>query len=117
VREYKQLFNNTLPTTAAPTPIATPSPRCCPGLPAHAEGSTKISVKTDAIIMMIKFLFFIFYISFSKLLEVIPKLGFSVEIKARPNQPAGILQYVEGLRRRLNADTCPPPEDRTKRLF
>jgi hypothetical protein len=33
------------------------------------------------------------------------------------DQPAGILKYVEDLRRGLNADTCPPPADRTKRLF
>jgi hypothetical protein len=27
------------------------------------------------------------------------------------------LKYVEDLRRGPNADTCPPPADRTKRLF
>jgi hypothetical protein len=32
-------------------------------------------------------------------------------------QPGGILKYVEDLRRGLNADTCPPPVDRAKRLF
>ncbi|MGA7144189.1 MAG: hypothetical protein WBY47_06755, partial [Desulfobacterales bacterium] len=59
-------------------------------------------------------------------IEAISKLGFSVEIKAGPriNPPrlmtgssTGILKYVEDLRRGLNADTCPPPADRTKRLF
>jgi hypothetical protein len=39
------------------------------------------------------------------LLEVILKLGFSFEIKARLRiNPAGILKYVEDLRRGLNAD-------------
>jgi hypothetical protein len=61
-----------------------------------------------------------------KNIEVISKLGFSFEIKARPRtnpprQLAGsstrILKYVEDLSRGLNADTCPPPADRTKRLF
>jgi hypothetical protein len=60
------LFNNALPTTAAPTPMATPSHRYCRGLPAQAEGKIKISVKTDAITIMIKFFFFIFQISFFK---------------------------------------------------
>ena len=33
------------------------------------------------------------------------------------DQSAGILKYVEDLIRGLNADTCPPPADRAKRLF
>ena len=36
---------------------------------------------------------------------------------AAENQPADILKYVEDLIRGLNADTCPPPADRTKRFF
>jgi hypothetical protein len=67
-------------------------------------------------------------------LEAISKLGFSIEISRQrtagqereaEDQPAPsvtgsstrILQYVEDLRQGLNADTCPPPVDRTKRLF
>jgi hypothetical protein len=57
------LFNNTLPAIAAPTPMAAPFHRYCRGLPAQAEGKINISEKSDAIIIMIKFLFFIFQIS------------------------------------------------------
>jgi hypothetical protein len=33
------------------------------------------------------------------------------------DQTADILKYVEDLRRRLNAETCPPLAGRTKKLF
>ncbi len=49
-----------LPRIAAPTPMATPSQRCCCGEPAHAEGVAKINVTLAVAATMNPFLIFIF---------------------------------------------------------
>jgi len=55
--------------------------------------------------MIIKFLFFIFHISFFEAFRSYLKIRiFGRDQGEAEDQPAGILQYVEDLRRRLNAD-------------